>query len=243
MSPARVADTRIVSIPALVQRSGQGAHFRRSVRVWQAVVICGLAVFALHAGFGVGGPTGDRVVGVWLYFLLEALALVAVVARAILVPDERAAWAWLAAGIAAYSIGDVIWTLQGYAPGPTIADPLYLFFYPAAYIALLLLVRSRLSHFNRSVWLDGISVSLAVGALGAAFLLELALDHTEGSTLAVATNRSAGILSPCSSPCLDHISAAFSHSIRDHGRSFGFSDDGTELITVTHCLCVHEAGC
>ncbi len=190
MSLSRCADTRRVSIPALVQRSGRGAHFRLSVRVWQVAAVVGLAVFALHAGLGIGGATGDRFVGVWLYFFLEALALVAIAARVILVPDERAAWAWLAAGIAAYSIGDVIWTFQGYASGPTIADPLYLFFYPAAYIALLLLVRSRLSRFNRSVWLDGISVSLAVGALGAAFLLELALDHTEGSPLAVATNLS-----------------------------------------------------
>ncbi len=45
-----------------------------------------------------------------------------------------------------------------------------------------------MSHFNRSVWLDGVSVALAVGAVGAAFLLEVALDHTEGQPLAIATN-------------------------------------------------------
>jgi len=120
--------------------------------------------------------------------MLEALAIVAVAARAVLVPDERTAWALLAAGIAAYSVGDVVWTAQGYASGVTIADPLYLFFYPAAYIALLLLVRSRVSRFNRGVWLDGVSVALAVGAVGAAFLLEFALDHTEGDSVAIATN-------------------------------------------------------
>ena len=69
---------------------------------------------------------------------------------------------------------------SGDAPVPSIADLFYLSFYPATYIALLLLVRSRVSRFNRSVWLDGVSVALAVGAVGAAFLLEVALDHTEG---------------------------------------------------------------
>lgn len=190
MLAAEGADTRSMSTTGLARSSGYAPRFRPWIRAWQVAAVVGLAVFALHAGLGVGGTAADRVVGVWLYFLLEALAVVAVAARAILVPDERVAWAWLAAGIAAYSFGDVVWTVQGYASGLTIADPLYLFFYPAAYVALLLLVRSRVSQFNRSVGLDGVSVALAVGAVGAAFLLELALDHTAGATLMVATNLS-----------------------------------------------------
>jgi len=188
MSVTAGADTATVSISALVQRPGNGALFRFAVRAWQVAAVAGLAVFALHAGFGVGGPGADHFASTWLYFMLEALAIVAVAARAVLVPDERAAWALLAAGIAAYSVGDVVWTAGGYASGVTIADPLYLLFYPAAYIALLLLVRSRVSRFNRGVWLDGVSVALAVGAIGAAFLLEFALDHAEGDSLAIATN-------------------------------------------------------
>ena len=87
-------------------------------------------------------------------------------------------------------MGDLLWEFgyHGDAPVPSVADIFYLAFYPATYVALLLLVRSRVSRFNRSVWLDGISVALAVGAVGAAFLLEAALDHTGGKPLAVATN-------------------------------------------------------
>ena len=105
-----------------------------------------------------------------------------------LVKSERAAWAWLAVGVTAYSLGDLAWQFNDYGAGPSIADVLYLLFYPASYIALLLLVRSRVSRFNRSVWLDGITVALAVGAIGAAFLIEFTLDHSEGDRLTVATN-------------------------------------------------------
>ena len=190
MSAPAGADTERVSIPALALSPRHGAAFRLSVRAWQVVAVAGLGIFALHAGLGVGGDAADNFVEIWVYYGLEALAVGAILARAILVPSERAAWAWLAAGLAAYSLGDLVWTFgySGNAPVPSLADAFYLFFYPALYVALLLLVRSRLSHFNRSVWLDGVSVALAVGAVGAAFLLEVALDHTEGQPLAIATN-------------------------------------------------------
>ncbi len=190
MSAPVGADTDLVSIPALAHRPRHEAAFRLSVRVWQVVAVAGLGIFALHAGLGVGGAGADNLVQIWVYYGLEALAAGAIAARAILVPNERAAWAWLAVGLAAYSIGDLVWTFgySGNAPVPSLADPLYLFFYPASYVALLLLVRARVSRFNRSVWLDGVSVALAVGAVGAAFLLEVALDHTGGQPLAIATN-------------------------------------------------------
>jgi len=190
MSAAPVADTWTVSTPALVRRPGAGGLFRLSVRAWRVAVVLGLGFFALHTGFGVGGPAADRFVVTWLYYGLEVLAVAALVTRVIVVPAERAAWAFLAAALAAYTVGDLLWEFgyHGVAPVPSVADMFYLAFYPATYVALLLLVRSRVSRFNRSVWLDGISVALAVGAVGAAFLLEAALDHTEGKPLAVATN-------------------------------------------------------
>ncbi len=190
MSAAPATDTWTVSTPALVRRLGEGGLFRLSVRAWRVAVVVGLGFFALHTGLGVGGPGADRFVVTWVYYGLEVLAVAALVTRVIVVPAERVAWACLAAGLAAYTVGDLIWEFgyHGDAPVPSVADVFYLAFYPATYVALLLLVRSRVSRFNRSVWLDGISVALAVGAVGAAFLLEAALDHTEGKPLAVATN-------------------------------------------------------
>jgi two-component system cell cycle response regulator len=192
MVAARMADTDGVSTPALVRCPGEGRFFRFSVRVWQVVVVTGLAFFALHAGLGVGGQAADHLVEIWVYYALEVLAIAAIVARVVIVPVERGAWACLGVGLAAYTVGDLVWQFgyQGAAPIPSIADLFYLSFYPAMYISLLLLVRSRVSRFNRSVWLDGISVAVAVGAVAAAFLLEVALDHTQGKPLTVATNLS-----------------------------------------------------
>lgn len=184
------ADNDGMSTSALALCPSQRELPRVAVRAWQVAVVLGLVVFALNTGVGLGGAAVDEFVETWVYYGLEALAVVALAARSILVPRERAAWAWLAAGLVSYTIGDLLWSFAytDDVPVPSAADAFYLFFYPAAYIALLLLVRSRVSRFNRSVWLDGVSVALAVGAVGAAFLLEVALDNTEGDRLAVATN-------------------------------------------------------
>jgi diguanylate cyclase (GGDEF)-like protein len=73
-------------------------------------------------------------------------------------------------------------------PYPSVADLLYLSFYPAAYIALMLLARPRLRGIGPSVWLDGLIGVFAVGALGAAFLVPSVVADTGGSTAVVMTN-------------------------------------------------------
>ncbi|MBV9212778.1 MAG: diguanylate cyclase, partial [Actinobacteria bacterium] len=54
---------------------------------------------------------------------------------------------------------------------------MWLTFYPAAYVALGLIVRGRMPRFPKSVWLDGLIAAAAVGALGAAFVLP-PLEHS-----------------------------------------------------------------
>ena len=189
MSPPAGADTENGEHLALAQRPGRGALLRVSTRVWQAAVIVGLwrSSRCTPASASVAlAPT--RFVDIVAVLRPRGARYRRDRRPGVLVPEERAAWAWLAAGLAAYSLGDLVWTIHPTSPAPTIADALYLFFYPAAYIALLLLVRSRVSRFNRSVWLDGSASRSPSARSGAAFLLELALDHSEGDPLAVATN-------------------------------------------------------
>jgi len=76
----------------------------------------------------------------------------------------------------------------GNPPSPSYDDLLYLAFYPWCYVALVLLFRSRISHVSRSIWLDGLTASLAGFALGAAILVEAVVETTNGSFEAVATN-------------------------------------------------------
>ena len=79
-------------------------------------------------------------------FLLAAGA-VSCLLRAALVKESRAAWLIAGLGMASWTIGDTCWSLfladDPDAPYPSFADPLYLLQYPAFYVALLLLVRSR----------------------------------------------------------------------------------------------------
>ena len=85
-------------------------------------------------------------------------------------------------GSAAGRVGDISWSVVygGNPPFPSLADGFYLAFYPPTYLALALLVRGRLSRFNASVWLDGLTAALAVAAVGAAILLEVVLHETRG---------------------------------------------------------------
>ncbi len=160
------------------------------VRGWLAIVGAGLAFFVAHAGLGLGGTRLDAFSGTWVYDGLEVAAVLAVAARAVALPAERAAWALLAVGIASWTLGDIAWSVvyAGNPPFPSAADALYLAFYPPTFLALALLVRGRVSRFNPSVWLDGLMASLAVAAIGAAVLLEVVLNQTHGRLLADATN-------------------------------------------------------
>ena len=66
----------------------------------------------------------------------------------------------LGVGLLAWAGGDIAWTLEtqngGLPPVPSAADGFYLAFYPLAYVALMLLMRSQVSGMQLSRWLDGI---------------------------------------------------------------------------------------
>ena len=158
-------------------------------RAWLVLVAAGLLFFVAHT-LGAGGHELDGFASTWVYDTLELLAVAAVAARAVLIAAERAVWALLTLGIACWTLGDISWTVVygGNPPFPSLADAFYLGFYPPTYLALALLVRHRLSRFNASVWLDGLTASLAAASLGAAILLEVVIRDTHGTVLAEAAN-------------------------------------------------------
>ena len=73
-------------------------------------------------------------------------------------------------------------------PAPSPADIGYLSFFPFAYAGIVMLVRNRVRKLTPAVWLDGITASLAIGAIGAAVVLQAVLSSARGSAAAVATN-------------------------------------------------------
>src|SRR4051812_943392 len=149
-----------------------------------------LAVVA-RDGFGVGFP-------LWTdgwdntYSLTEFLGLAVCAVRiAHASGRERAAWLALTLGLFAYFAGDLYYTIvitptESTAPFPSPADAGYLA-NPAAYVALVLLLRARAGRIPSQLWLDGLISALAVAALGAALVFGV-VATTEGSLAAVATN-------------------------------------------------------
>ena len=107
------------------------------------------------------------------------------------VPGERAAWSCFAFALGTYAAGEITWNVA-YAnaaspPYPSAADILWLAFYPASYVGMVLLVRARVERFHASLWLDGLIAGLVVAAFGAALIFPTLLSATSGSPGAIAT--------------------------------------------------------
>ena len=150
-----------------------------------ALAVVLLAAFSLRAGFDLGG---DDVAAFFGFYIYEGLILGAAVAcgvRAVTARAERGAWALMGFGILLWGAGSVSFEVLSatldVVPIPSVADVFWLPAYPVMYAALVLLVRSRLPGCDRSLWLDGVIASLAIGAAAAALALESIMNTTAGS--------------------------------------------------------------
>jgi diguanylate cyclase (GGDEF)-like protein len=158
-------------------------------RVWQAILVAGLAVLGLHY-LGHVAEGGSRLYETWFYEGLELFAALGCIARAVLVRAERSAWLFIGAALLATTCGDVLYDFWygGNPPFPSAADVAYLAFYPLLYVGIALLLRRRVSTFSASLWLDGLVAAAAAAALGASVLVEVVVNSTQGSRLVVVTN-------------------------------------------------------
>ena len=100
----------------------------------------------------------------------------------------RVGTAALGAGLLAWAMGDVIWSLESSPNGPSLADGFYLAFYPLAYLALMSLIRSYTRPHQAIVWLDGVIAGLGAAAVSAAFAFDTILSAIGGTTSTVAVN-------------------------------------------------------
>src|SRR5436190_2869799 len=111
--------------------------------------------------------------------------------RALHVRGERAPWAWFAAGLGLWGLGDLyfaifLWDLK-VIPVPSPADVGYLGLYPCAFIGLVVLFRARGGGDGRRLWVDGAIGALALTALGGTLLYGPLTDALSGPT-GVVTN-------------------------------------------------------
>ena len=156
-------------------------------------LMAGVALHVAHGLFGVDFGLPATVFDDWLYNgVLIASALVCVT-RAVLVREERLAWALIGVGLLAWSAADLYYTLVlaklDAPPYPSISDAGWLIFYPAFWAALVLLIRRRVREFHASLWLDGLVAALGVAACVATLVLPPILAMSlEGELAAVAVN-------------------------------------------------------
>ncbi len=101
-------------------------------------------------------------------------------------------WALIGIGGLCWAAGDIYWTLVlgnlANPPVPSLADAGYLSFCPFAFAGILSLVRQRMSCVPKALAADSAAATLAVGAVGAALVVQPVVAHADGGGLAVATN-------------------------------------------------------
>ncbi|HEV8425882.1 MAG TPA: sensor histidine kinase [Actinomycetes bacterium] len=130
------------------------------------------AIFIL--GYFLLPPSGLKTASYTALGLSSVVALV--VGARIHRPRQPLAWYLLAGGLLALTVGDTInnsyeWVLHVEAPFPSLADAVYLAFYPLLAPGLLLLVRARTPGHDRSSLIDAIIIATGVGLLSWIFLI------------------------------------------------------------------------
>ena len=133
-----------------------------------------LAATAVVLGLAAANPPG----ALWALPGIEAACALACLARGVLRPAGRLGWLGLGIGMALWSAGDIVYAAIPDLPTPSVADALWLAFYPPTYAGLVFLARGRLSGAGVAVWLDGLVVGLAVAAIAAAVVVAPACPTT-----------------------------------------------------------------
>jgi two-component system, cell cycle response regulator len=158
-------------------------------KLFLACLLGGLGVLVLHMAAGLGGLSSNGLFDDDVYDALLFGSAFAVLARAVTIKAQRAAWLAMGLGLLCWSLGELYFTLfveGGPEGGVTPADGLYLAMYPCMYVALTLLVGSRLRELRISMWLDGLIAGLAAASLAAALVLPPILERSHEGTAASA---------------------------------------------------------
>jgi diguanylate cyclase (GGDEF)-like protein len=165
-------------------------------------LLAGLLLFYAVVILGtVGGAALQDAVGRWAYDAVVLGAALIVLWRALRIEAERRAWSALGIGILLWALGQTYYSGVLYyaspAPFPSPADAGFLGFYPAAFVALVLLLRARVSHLEPLAWVDGLIGALAVAGVAAALIFPPVLEALGGSPLGVAVS--------VAYPCMDLV--------------------------------------
>jgi diguanylate cyclase len=166
----------------------------RERRVWrppaaQAVLYTALLAFASGTVWRPGGgPFWGLVYDVVLYNAIYVSGAVICWGAARATARRRTVWTCIVLAMTCQVLGNVTVTLltvlTGSTPEVSVADVFFVAGYPLWYVALVGLVRSRVTRFHTSMWLDGIIGALGAAGVTIAVLLNSSLQVSAASSLA-----------------------------------------------------------
>ncbi|MGH3064720.1 MAG: bifunctional diguanylate cyclase/phosphohydrolase [Gaiellaceae bacterium] len=154
----------------------------------RAAATVGLAAFAIFVVFAPADFALFGFFNTWVYCGLMVSACVIAGSHAYLVKREQVAWIAITAALASWAFGEIWYAIFEPESYPSMADAGFIGFYPLVYVGIVLLLRERARSIAGTLWLDGVTASLAAAALGAAVVVELVLESTEGARSTVVTN-------------------------------------------------------
>jgi diguanylate cyclase (GGDEF)-like protein len=155
------------------------------------LAVAATIVYVLHAFVGFGGTEMRHFCQDWLFNGIVVISAGLCLERAATVRAERTPWLVLGLGVLAWATAEILYSIEG--PGsasayPGLRDALTLCFYPAGYVAMALLLRSRVSRLRPALWLDGLITALATAAIAAAVLVDPVVRASGGYSSAAATD-------------------------------------------------------
>jgi diguanylate cyclase (GGDEF)-like protein len=146
----------------------------RAALIAGASFLCAV-VLLLLADLAVGGlgALGDALQR-WGPMACGFVATAGTVTRVVVIERDRRAWLPLALGLGCYTLAwalwSAIWSDDADPPTPTVADALWLCFYPAAYATIAMVLRRSFVRAPASMWLDGLVAALTLAAAGIAVI-------------------------------------------------------------------------
>jgi diguanylate cyclase (GGDEF)-like protein len=127
-----------------------------------------------------------------VYNVIALCAVALCVDRAVRSRTDRVTWALIATGFGCYAAGTLVFSLwlqpMPEMPYPSVADLLWLLFYPFVLAGIVMAVRARSAGSVASMWLDGLIAGLGLAGIGALVAFNPLTTLGEGPRAAIIVN-------------------------------------------------------